>query len=115
LKRLESSVNSFRLTLTRIQAYIKETIQTIDAYEQSHGSSTLMAAEAMMPYGAEDFEDGEDLTFATKKSKISLADMDYVSWRRDLAADLERFDLLLLMLKDITPSTTASYRCSLRT
>ena len=63
LKRLESSVNSFRLTLTRIQAYIKETIQTIDAYEQSHGSSTLMAAEAMMPYGAEDFEDGEDLTF----------------------------------------------------
>lgn len=103
LKRLESSVNSFRLTLTRIQAYIKETIQTIDAYEQSHGSSTLMAAEPMMPYGAEDFEDGEDLTFATKKSKISLADMDYVSWRRDLAADLERFDLLLLMLKDITP------------
>ena len=103
LKRLESSVNSFRLTLTRIQAYIKETIQTIDAYEQSHGSNTLMAAEAMMPYGAEDFEDGEDLTFATKKSKISLADMDYVSWRRDLAADLERFDLLLLMLKDITP------------
>lgn len=103
LKRLESSVNSFRLTLTRIQAYIKETIQTIDAYEQSHGSNTLMAAEAMMPYGAEDFEDGEDLTFATKKSKISLADMDYVSWRRDLAADLERFDLLLLMLKDFTP------------
>lgn len=103
LKRLESSVNSFRLTLTRIQAYIKETIQTIDAYEQSYGSSILMAAEPMMPYGAEDFEDGEDLTFATKKSKISLADMDYVSWRRDLAADLERFDLLLLMLKDITP------------
>ena len=31
------------------------------------------------------------------------ADMDYVSWRRDLEADFERLDLLLLMLKDITP------------
>ena len=103
LKRLESSVNSFRLPLTRIQAYIQETIQTIDAYEQSHGSSTLMAAEAMMPYGAEDFEDGEDLTFATKKSKISLADMDTTSWRRDLSSDLEKLDLLLIMLSDITP------------
>lgn len=103
LKRLESSVNSFRLTLTRIQAYLKETIQTIDAYEKNYGQSTLMAAEALMPYGSDDFEDGEDLTFATKKSKISLSDMDYVSWRRDLAADLERLDLLLLMLKDITP------------
>ena len=48
-------------------------------------------------------EDGEDLTFATQKSKISLSDMDYVSWRRDLVADLERLELLLLMLKDITP------------
>lgn len=103
LKRLESSVNSFRLTLTRIQAYLKETIQAIDACEKNHGQSTLMEAEALMPYGSDDFEDGEDLTFATKKSKISLADMDYVSWRRDLAADLERLDLLLLMLKDITP------------
>lgn len=103
LKRLEISVNSFRLTLTRIQAYLKETIQTIDAYEKNYGQSTLMAAEALMPYGSDDFEDGEDLTFATKKSKISLSDMDYVSWRRDLVADLERLDLLLLMLKDITP------------
>ena len=29
--------------------------------------------------------------------------MDYVSWRRDLKADLEVLELLILMLKDITP------------
>ena len=29
--------------------------------------------------------------------------MDYVSWRRDLKADLEALELLILMLKDITP------------
>ena len=29
--------------------------------------------------------------------------MDYMSWRRDIAADLDKFQLLLFMLKDITP------------
>lgn len=29
--------------------------------------------------------------------------MDYVSWRRDLKADQEVLELLILMLKDITP------------
>lgn len=100
LKRLESSVNSFRLTLTRINEYICETIKMIDDYVEKHGSASVdafgMVAEA-------DFEYGDTDLFATKKSKISLADMDYVSWRRDLSADIERLDFLLLMLKDITP------------
>lgn len=100
LKRLESSVNSFRLTLTRINEYIRETINMIDDYVEKHGSASVdafgMVAEA-------DFEYGDTDLFATKKSKISLADMDYVSWRRDLSADIERLDFLLLMLKDITP------------
>ncbi|HCD77289.1 MAG TPA: hypothetical protein DEQ27_02840 [Prevotella sp.] len=29
--------------------------------------------------------------------------MDYISWRRDLAADQEELQMLLLMLSDITP------------
>ena len=29
--------------------------------------------------------------------------MDYVSWRTDLKSDLEKLELLLLLLKDITP------------
>lgn len=100
LKRLESSVNSFRLTLTRISEYISQTIAVIDEYGEKHGSVSVdvlgMVAEADLEYGDTDL-------FATKKSKICLADVDYVSWRRDLSADLERLELLLLMLKDITP------------
>ena len=38
-----------------------------------------------------------------KKSKINLADMDYKSWRTYLEQDVETLNLLLLMLKDITP------------
>lgn len=100
LKRLESSVNSFRLTLTRISEYIRETIKVIDDYDEKHGSASVDAFEMV---AEPDFEYGDTNPFATKKSKISLADMDYVSWRRDLSADLECLELLLLMLKDITP------------
>ena len=73
LKRLESSVNSFRLTLERITAYIDETILLID-----------QAAEEIRGF--------------------RLRDMDYISWRRDLAADQEVLRMLLLMLEDITPA-----------
>ena len=100
LKRLESSVNSFRLTLQRIQEYITETIKLIDEYEQRRGSASIDVSEFSDDM---DSSEGDTDPFATKKSKISLADMDTTSWRRDLASDLEKLDLLLLMLADITP------------
>lgn len=101
LKRLESSVNSFRLTLGRIKEYITTTIEMIDVYELKRGNATIDVSE----FSDEDWDstDSEADPFATKKSKISLADMDYVSWRRDLQADLESLELLLIMLQDITP------------
>ena len=100
LKRLESSVNSFRLTLQRIQEYITETIKLIDEYEQRHGSESIDVSEFSDDM---DSSEGDTDPFATKKSKICLADMDTTSWRRDLASDLEKLDLLLIMLSDITP------------
>lgn len=100
LKRLESSVNSFRLTLQRIQEYITKTIKLIDDYEERRGSASIDISEFSDDM---DSSEGDTDPFATKKSKISLADMDTTSWRRDLASDLEKLDLLLLMLSDITP------------
>ena len=47
--------------------------------------------------------DSEDDALVGRKSKVNLNDMDYKSWRLDLEADKERLDLLLIMLKDITP------------
>ncbi|MFW5526894.1 MAG: SNF2-related protein, partial [Prevotella sp.] len=98
LKRLESSVNSFRLTLQRIQEYITKTIKLIDDYEERRGSASIDISEFSDDM---DSSEGDTNPFATKKSKISLADMDTTSWRRDLASDLEKLDLLLLMLSDI--------------
>ena len=100
LKRLESSVNSFRLTLERICEYIRETIAKIDEYE-----TTRQEKNIEVELFDEDFDsqDSETEPFSTKKAKIRLKDMDYIRWKRDISSDLKKFNRLLLMLKDITP------------
>lgn len=101
VKRLESSVNSFRLTLERIKSQIDSTIKAIDVFLETRQEISI---EVQSMEGMLDSEDSEkDFLIGGKKSKISLADMDCRSWKRDLEADQELFGLLLVMLKDITP------------
>lgn len=101
LKRLESSVASFRLTIDRIKKLIEDTIETIKSYQS--GGCVLNLTEIS---GAEDFDyDDQNTDFFSvgKKVKIDLADMDYVSWMRELEKDAENLELLSLMIADITP------------
>ena len=99
LKRLESSVNSFRLTLIRIHDFIKDSITAIDKYQES-GVGIMDVSEISEDF---DTEDNENDPFVGRKSKINLRDMDYVSWRCDLRSDLEVLERIILMLKNITP------------
>lgn len=96
LKRLESSVNSFRLTLGRITDYIEQTLSVIGG--NSDGAIDVTTFTDVL-----DSTDSENDPFVGKKSKISLRDIDVVRWSNDLRHDLEILKLLLLMLKDITP------------
>ncbi len=101
LKRLESSVNSFQLTLTRIKELIGGTIEAINCFEK-YGSADISMYEA----GRDDWDiDDENTEFFTvgKKVKIELADMDWKSWRKELQQDAEVLELLTLMVADITP------------
>ena len=103
LKRLESSVHSFRLTLERIQNLIVSTIKAIDEYEHS-GKGELDVFEASSDTIDFDMEDqNTDFFTVGKKSKISLADMDYKSWREVLQHDADELALLTSMVRDITP------------
>lgn len=97
LKRLESSVNSFRLTLGRITDYIEQTLSVIGG--NSDGAIDVTTFTDVL-----DSTDSENDPFVGKKSKISLRDIDVVRWSNDLRHDLEILKLLLLMLKDITPA-----------
>ena len=101
LKRLESSVNSFQLTLTRIKELIDSTIAAIDQYDRSGRADLAMYDVAGEDFDAED--ENTDFFTVGKKVKIDLADMDRLSWRRELAKDKETLELLTLMVSDITP------------
>ena len=96
LKRLESSVNSFRLTLGRITDYIEQTLSVIGKNNDGAIDVTTFTDDL-------DSTDSENDPFVGKKSKINLRDIDVVRWSNDLRHDLEILKLLLLMLKDITP------------
>ena len=101
LKRLESSVYSFKLTLTRILELIRSTIKAIDDFEQ-YGSANLDMYEASD--SDFDMEDSNtDFFTVGKKVKIDLADMDYKTWRTELKQDADTLELLTLMIDDITP------------
>jgi SNF2 family DNA or RNA helicase len=103
LKRLESSVNSFRLTLERIRKYIATTIEAIDNLAARQPDAS-MVSDYDFSYGL-DFDEREDTVFiGNKKTKIALEDMDYIQWRDYLSKDLDNLNTLLFMLEDITPA-----------
>ncbi len=97
LKRLESSVNSFRLTLERVESLIKSTIEHIDNHDSE------INVEEAQGYDL-DIDDLENESFiGTRKNKILLEDMDYISWREYLQKDYDELELTRMMLADITP------------
>lgn len=104
LKRLESSVNSFRLTIQRIQVLIQNTIDRIDGFPHDRcGFASLEIDEYDLSGVAEDEEFDSPAFAGRKKMKIDFTDIDYISWQQYLRQDKEILDLLLMMLQDITP------------
>ena len=101
LKRLESSVNSFQLTLTRIKELIDDTIDAINRFENC-GSVDIPVYEENSDEWDMDDENTEFFTVG-RKVKIELSDMDWKSWREELQQDAEVLELLTLMVADITP------------
>lgn len=104
LKRMESSVHSFLLTLTRVYDYLKETSDIIDEFIKT-GVSNLGEVDDLSGT-EEDFDfDDQNTDFFTvgKKIKIDLRDMDYISWKREMDEDIENLSLLISMMEDITP------------
>lgn len=100
LKRLESSVHSFRLTLERIKEVINNALEKIEQIQK--GVTSVVDDDLLV----DDFDlddAGDDIFIGGGKTTINLADMDYLTWQRYLEADMETLELLTLMLQDITP------------
>ncbi|MBP7874980.1 MAG: DEAD/DEAH box helicase family protein [Bacteroidales bacterium] len=101
LKRLESSVYSFRLTTQRIKDFIDATIAKIELHNRSGNIDLLDLSNMEADF---DFDDqNTDLFSVGKKVRIDLKDMDCVSWRADLVSDSQNLEALLMFIDDITP------------
>lgn len=110
MKRMESSVYSFNLTLSRVTLLIQNTIDIINKYN----SSSKINLNLIDISDEEDFDsddqNSDDFFSFGKKVKIELSDMDYISWKESLKKDKEILDLLTSMVSDISPK----YDCKLQ-
>ena len=91
MKRMESSVHSFKLTLERIRTQINNTIKKIDRFIDTHEDSD---AEGYADVYGDDDDIQDELFSVGKKVKISLSDMNVVEWRETLEYDLNIIDEL---------------------
>ncbi len=103
MKRMESSVFSFNLTLKRIKQLIESTISTIDQFDKQSGLNLDLTDISDIDEFDDEDQNTEDLFSLGRKVKIDLVDMDYLSWRDSLSKDTEVLELLTVMVGDITP------------
>ena len=111
LKRLESSVEAFRLTLQALCNNHERTLKRIDAFNQSGADVSVSdLTEALESLDAEDDDLpglDDEAGLIGGKVKISLADMDLPSWEHELRADLEIINGLQAEMGKITPQDDA--------
>lgn len=104
LKRLESSIHSFRLTVERLIALLSATLTKIEQVEDGEAIGV----------GQYDFNEGfdiddlnDELLIGGGKTTIDLRDMDYLGWKNYLSTDLRLLQTLLREVAQITPDKDA--------
>ncbi|WP_448807976.1 helicase-related protein [Aminobacterium mobile] len=100
LKRMESSINSFALTVENILYKIDKTLEAI---EQSR-----LDYDAEMDISDIDIDDPEyDNLMFGNNVKVLLQDMDLIKWQQDLLADKDKLETILLEAMNVTPDRDA--------
>ena len=113
LKRLESSIEAFRLTLRSLRTTHTNTLTKINTFNQSGNTASVGdLTDQLESLDADDddlpvIDDSNEFENIGGKVKISLADMDLPSWECELNADMEIIDTLLASMDKITPADDA--------
>lgn len=100
LKRLESSVEAFRITLRKVGVAIDNALRDLE--NKDGRTADIGAAFGDIEADEDDFEIPSAPSVG-KKYQIDLDDMDTTSWRNDLAHDRETIRGLLEAMDLITP------------
>lgn len=102
LKRLESSVRSFAITMDRTVGKIEDLEQRLRAFQQRQDAK---AENLQADFFAEPDEEDEDLAQAFQVGKLhyDMAHLDVAAWLQDLAKDKQQ----LALLADAAQAVTA--------
>ena len=100
LKRMESSINSFALTVEKILDKIDKTIELIEEQQFDY--------DAEMDINDIDIDDLEyDNLMFGNNVKVLLQDMDLIKWKQDLMWDKDKLETILLEAMNVTPDRDA--------
>ncbi len=103
LKRLESSVDSFRLTLRRTIAKIDRLEERIDSFDQHLDENPDIDYDSLTPDAFEDPDfEGEDFTIGGRR-RIHLAHLNLPEWLKEVRNDRTQLQYLLEKTKSVTP------------
>lgn len=111
LKRLESSVDSFRITLSKFVNTTSNNIKNINKFESTgndQSTETTQIGDVNFDSESDDWLDDE---FSTNgKIKINLADMNTSGWKQDLEQDLFIAQDILEEMNWVTPKEDAKLK-----
>lgn len=102
LKRLESSIHSFRLTIQRQLADVESMLRRIENHEEDIEEPSIEDVDIDDPA----FES----LLVGRKVKVLLSDVDLVKWRQDLTEDRNRLSTLVSAASQVTPERDAKLR-----
>lgn len=100
LKRMESSISSFRITLSRILAGANNLLARIESLEDYTYEDTMLDSEFDDAEDADEFEAGG-------KVRVDLRDVDRFRVAQDVAYDVEVLRVLLAFAEEVTPERDA--------
>ena len=100
LKRMESSINSFALTVEKILSKINRTLELIDQRQFDY--------DVEMDINDIDVDDPEfDNLMFGNNVKVLLKDMDLIKWKQDLLSDKDKLETIYLEAINVTPDRDA--------
>lgn len=102
LKRLESSVFAFKLTLMRVRDLINTTLQNIENFKNGNVANIEVDDYTDIKDEFDDDDQNTNLFSVGNKFKIDFNDMDYLSWSEKLQADLDILNDLIFEIDKIT-------------
>jgi hypothetical protein len=102
LKRMESSINSFAITVGNILNKINQTISMIDKKQFDYNPDICIDDIDLF-----DNENGYDDMMFGNNVKVLLQDMDLIKWRQDLCDDQEKLEEILKDARKVTPDRDA--------